>query len=191
MSQDLLAEFGDFTIKDTSSQNYTTTQTQPSLLQSNHTTNTYPTQTPITQIPNQDENIWDDDDDDFGDFEEPEPLPQQSIQTIRNQAPTPPLKDVKPDPKPVPKSVPKAAPKPTPQPPKKSSGPPVILKKATKASQLPSNHPMAGFADILFDADEYDEFEDAEVAGSWGDEDDFGDFETSETPAVSSKPPKP
>ncbi|KEQ73909.1 hypothetical protein M436DRAFT_45749 [Aureobasidium namibiae CBS 147.97] len=50
---------------------------------------------------------------------------------------------------------------------------------------------MAGFADILFDADEYDEFEDADVVGSWGDEDDFGDFETSETPVVSSKPPKP
>jgi hypothetical protein len=189
MSQDLLAEFSDFTVKDTSNQHYTTTQTQPSLLQSNYTPSTYQTHTPSTQLQNQ--NIWDDDDDDFGDFEEPEPLPQQSIQTARNQAPTPPLKDFKPDPKPVPKSVPKPAPKPTPQPPKKSSGPPVILKKATKASQLPSNHPMAGFADILFDADEYDEFEDAEVAGSWGDEDDFGDFETSETPAVSSKPPKP
>jgi hypothetical protein len=197
MSQDLLAEFGDFTIKGTSSQTYTTTQTQPSLLQSNYTPNTYQTQTPNTQIPNQDENIWDDDDDDFGDFEEPEPLPQQSTQTTRNQAPTPPLKDVEPDPKHVRKPAPKPAPKPTPQPApklapqpvKKSSGPPVILKKATKASQLPSNHPMAGFADILFDADEYDEFEDAEVAGSWGDEDDFGDFETSETPAV--KPPKP
>jgi hypothetical protein len=191
MSQDLLAEFGDFTIKDTSSQQYTTTQTQPSLLQSNYTPNAYQTQNLSIQVSNQDENIWDDDDDDFGDFEEPEPQPQQSIQTTRNQPPTPPPKEVKPAPEPVPKSVPKPAPKPAPQPAKKSSGPPVILKKATKASQLPSNHPMAGFADILFDADEYDEFEDAEVAGSWGDEDDFGDFETSETPAFSSKPPKP
>ncbi|KAI4732965.1 hypothetical protein E4T50_16478 [Aureobasidium sp. EXF-12298] len=198
MSQDLLAEFGDFAIKDTPSQNYTTTQTQPSLPQSNYNSNTYPAQTPNTQALNQDDNPWDDDDDDFGDFEEPESEPPQSIQTTRPKAPTPPVKEVKPEPNPVPepapKPTPKSAPKPTskpaPQPAKKSSGPPVILKKATKASQLPSNHPMAGFADILFDADEYDEFEDADVVGSWGDEDDFGDFETSETPVVSSKPPK-
>lgn len=191
MSQDLLAEFGDFAIKDTPSQNYTTTQTQPSLLQSNTNSNTYPAQTPNTQALNQDDNPWDDDDDDFGDFEEPESEPPQSIQPTRTKAPTPPVKEVKPEPNPVPRSVSKPTPKPAPQPAKKSSGPPVILKKATKASQLPSNHPMAGFADILFDADEYDEFEDAEVVGSWGDEDDFGDFETSETPVVSSKPPKP
>ncbi|KAI4750822.1 hypothetical protein E4T52_16602 [Aureobasidium sp. EXF-3400] len=198
MSQDLLAEFGDFAIKDTPSQNYTTTQTQPSLLQSNYNSNTHPAQAPITQALNQDDNPWDDDDDDFGDFEEPESEPPHSVQTIQTRAPTPPVKEVKPEPKPVPKSAPKPpskpasqpAPKPAPQSAKKSSGPPVILKKATKASQLPSNHPMAGFADILFDADEYDEFEDAEVVGSWGDEDDFGDFETSETPVVSSKAPK-
>ncbi|KAI4793654.1 hypothetical protein E4T45_12526 [Aureobasidium sp. EXF-8846] len=203
MSQDLLAEFGDFAIKDTPTQNYTTPQTQSSLLQSNHNSNTYHTQTSSIQAQTQDEDIWDDDDDDFGDFEEPEPQPQQSIPITRNQAPTPPLKEVKPvpqpvsrsDPKPAPKPAPqpvsKPVPKPTPQPAKKSSGPPVILKKATKASQLPSNHPMARFADILFDADEYDENEDAEVVGSWGDEDDFGDFETSETPAVSTNPTKP
>jgi hypothetical protein len=196
MSQDLLAEFGDFAIQDTPSQNYTTTQTQPSLLQSNYNSNTYPAQTPNTQAQNQDENSWDDDDD-FGDFEEPESEPPQSVQTTRTKAPTPPVKEVepKPVPKPAPKPVPQSAPKPTPksasQPAKKGSGPPVILKKATKASQLPSNHPMAGFADILFDADEYDELEDAEIVGSWGDEDDFGDFETSETPVVSSKAPKP
>jgi hypothetical protein len=207
MSQDLLAEFGDFAIKDTPTQNYTTPQTQPSLLQSNYGSNTYHTQTSSIQAQTQDENIWDDDDDDFGDFEEPEPQPQQSIPITRNQAPTPPVKEVKPAPKsvpqpvsrpdpksapkPAPQPVSKPAPKPTPQPAKKSSGPPVILKKATKASQLPSNHPMARFADILFDADEYDENEDAEVVGSWGDEDDFGDFETSEAPAVSTKPTKP
>jgi hypothetical protein len=207
MSQDLLAEFGDFAIKDTPTQNYTTPQTQSSRLQSNYGSNTYHTQTSSIQARAQDENIWDDDDDDdFGEFEEPESQPQQSIPITRNQAPTPPVKEVKPAPKsvpqpvsrPEPKPAPKPAPqpvskpasKPTPQPAKKSSGPPVIIKKATKASQLPSNHPMARFADILFDADEYDEEEDAEVVGSWGDEDDFGDFETSEAPAISEKPTK-
>jgi hypothetical protein len=203
MSQDLLAEFGDFGIKDTSTQNYTTPQTQASLLQSNFGSNVYQVQPPNPQAQIQDENIWDDDDDDFGDFEEPEPKPQQNIQKVQNKAPTPPVKEVKPASKPVPKPAPapvpksaskpapEPAPKPTSQPLKKSSGPPVIIKKATKASQLPSNHPMARFADILFDADEYDEEEDAEVVGSWGDEDDFGDFETSETPAVSKQPTKP
>lgn len=191
MSQDLLAEFGDFTVKDTPVQNYTTTQTQPSWLQSGYPSGTYQTQPINTQATNQEETPWDDDDDDFGDFEEPETQPQQSTQTTQNKLPTPPAKDVKPAPKPVPKPEPKAVSKPAPPPAKKSSGPPVILKKATKASQLPSNHPMAGFADILFDADEYDEFEDADVVGSWGDEDDFGDFETSEAPVVSSRPPKP
>jgi hypothetical protein len=207
MSQDLLAEFGDFALKDTPTQNYTTPQTQSSQLQSNYGSNTYHVQTSSIQAQTQDDNIWDDDDDDFGDFEEPEPQPQQSIPITRNQAPIPPVKEIKPaaklfpqpvsrpEPKPAPKPAPqpvsKPAPKPTPQPAKKSSGPPVIIKKATKASQLPSNHPMARFADILFDADEYDEEEDAEVVGSWGDEDDFGDFETSEAPAVSKKPTKP
>ena len=191
MSQDLLAEFGDFAIKDTPSQNYTTTQTQNYPLQSNYTSNTFQAGTPNTQALNQVENPWDDDDDDFGDFEEPEPQPQSQQITTQNKPPTPPAKDARPAPKPVPKIEPKPVSKPAPPPAKKSSGPPVPLKKATKASQLPSNHPMAGFADILFDADEYDEFEDADVVGSWGDDDDFGDFETSETPAVSSKPPKP
>ncbi|CAD0090347.1 unnamed protein product [Aureobasidium vineae] len=183
MSQDLLAEFGDFTLKDDTTQNYTSTQTQASPLQSNYTSNTHQTQVYSTQPPNPDDNPWDDDDDDFGDFEEPEPEPQQNIQTSQPKTPAPPVEEVKSDPKP--------APKPAPPPAKKSSGPPVILKKATKASQLKSNHPFAGLADVLFDADEYDEFEDADVVGSWGDDDDFGDFETSETPAVSSKAPKP
>lgn len=195
MSQDLLAEFGDFTIKDTPSQNYTATEIQHYPLQSNYGSNTHQAQTPNPQATYQDEAPWDDDDDDFGDFEEPEPQPQQNLQTTQNRPPTPPAKDSKPVPKPVPKPEPKPVSKPVskpaPPPAKKSSGPPVPLKKATKASQLPSNHPMAGFADILFDADEYDEFEDADVVGSWGDEDDFGDFETSEAPIVSSKPPKP
>lgn len=190
MSQDLLAEFGDFTIKDTPSQNYTTTQIQHYPLQSNHGSNTYQAQPSTIQPQTQDDTPWDDDDDDFGDFEEPEPQPQH-IQIPQNKPPTPPAKDVKPAPKAAPKPEPKPVSKAAPPPVKKSSGPPVPLKKATKASQLPSNHPMAGFADILFDADEYDEFEDADVVGSWGDEDDFGDFETSETPIVSSKPPKP
>ncbi|KAI4715312.1 hypothetical protein E4T48_08516 [Aureobasidium sp. EXF-10727] len=181
MSQDLLAEFGDFTLKDDTTQNYTSTQTQPSPLQSDYASNTYQAQIYSTQPPKPDDNPWDDEDDDFGDFEEPEP--QRSIQTSQQKTPAPPVKEVKPEPKP--------SPKPAPPPAKKSSGPPVILKKATKASQLKSNHPFAGLADVLFDADEYDEFEDADVIGSWGDDDDFGDFETSEMPAVSSNAPKP
>lgn len=191
MSQDLLAEFGDFTLKDNTTQNYTSTLTQPHLLsQPNYASNTFQSQTGNTQGSNQDDNLWDDDDD-FGDFEEAEPGPKQSAQTSLNRAPTAPVKETKPDPKPEPKPAAIPAAKPAQQPPKKTSGPPVILKKATKASQLPSNHPFAAHADILFDADDYDEVEDAEVAGSWGaddDDDDFGDFETSETPAVSNAP---
>ncbi|THV82342.1 hypothetical protein D6C78_03173 [Aureobasidium pullulans] len=192
MSQDLLAEFGDFTLKDNSSgnQNYTPTQTQSSFSQANYGLNTY-----AGSVQPEDQGVSprddDDDDDEFGDFEESEPAPQQRIQATTKEAPIQPAKEVQPTPKPVSKP----APQPLPQPVKKSSGPPVILKKAAKASQLPSNHPFAGHADILFDADEYDEFEDADVVGSWGgeedDEDDFGDFETSETPAVSSGTPKP
>ncbi|KAI5200755.1 hypothetical protein E4T39_05607 [Aureobasidium subglaciale] len=174
MSQDLLAEFGDFTLKDNISQNYASTQ-----IQSNY--NSSPVAVPglNTQADNQDDNPWGEEDDDFGDFEEPEPTPQPIPQRKPETPVVPkpvvqPVKEIKP------------TPKPTPQPAKKTSGPPVILKKAAKASQLPSNHPFAGHADILFDADEYDEFEDADVAGSWGDEDDFGDFETSATPTVGS-----
>ncbi|KAK6006196.1 hypothetical protein QM012_006606 [Aureobasidium pullulans] len=187
MSQDLLAEFGDFTLGDNTAQNYTSTQTQSYPSQPSYTSNTFQTQMPNTSGLNQDENAWDDDDD-FGDFEEPEPGPEQSIHTSLNKAPAPSVRDVKPDPKPEPK----LAAKPAPQPPKKTSGPPVILKKATRASQLPSNHPFAGHADILFDADEYDEVEDADVIGSWGEDedDDFGDFETSETPAYNSNAAK-
>lgn len=190
MSQDLLAEFGDFTLKDSTSQNYTSTQTQPSLSQPIYASNTFQAQTSNTPGPNQDDNLWDDDDDDFGDFEEPEPGPKQSIQPSANKAPAPPARESKPDPKPEPKPAAKSAPQPS----KKTSGPPVILKKATRASQLPSNHPFAGHADILFDADEYDEVEDADVVGSWGDDhddDDFGDFETSETPVVNSNASRP
>ncbi|KAH0375617.1 hypothetical protein KCU92_g10105, partial [Aureobasidium melanogenum] len=189
MSQDLLAEFGDFTLKDNTSQNYTSTQTQPHLSQPSYASNTFQSQTTDTQGLNQDDNLWDDDDD-FGDFEEAEPGPKQSIQTSLNQSPAPPVKEIKPDPKPELKP----AVKPAPQPPKKTSGPPAILKKATRASQLPSNHPFAAHADILFDADDYDEVDDAEIVGSWGagdDDDDFGDFETSETPVVNNNAPKP
>ncbi|KAI5202673.1 hypothetical protein AUEXF2481DRAFT_39277 [Aureobasidium subglaciale EXF-2481] len=174
MSQDLLAEFGDFTLKDNSSQN-----NFPHQIQSNHNSSLATVQGLNIQANNQNDNPWDEEDDDFGDFEEPEPTPQ-------------PIPQRKPEPPAVPKPVVQSAkeikptPKPTPQPAKKTSGPPVILKKAAKASQLPSNHPFAGHADILFDADEYDEFEDADVVGSWGDEDDFGDFETSATPTVGS-----
>ncbi|KAH0155690.1 hypothetical protein KCU67_g8608, partial [Aureobasidium melanogenum] len=189
MSQDLLAEFGDFTLKDNTSQNYTSTQTQPHLSQPSYASNTFQSQTTNTQGLNQDDNLWDDDDD-FGDFEEAEPGPKQSIQTSLNQSPAPPVKEIKPDPKPEPKPAVKSAP----QAPKKASGPPAILKKATRASQLPSNHPFAAHADILFDADDYDEVDDAEIVGSWGagdDDEDFGDFETSETPVVNNNAPKP
>ncbi|KAG9762661.1 hypothetical protein KCU73_g1809, partial [Aureobasidium melanogenum] len=158
MSQDLLAEFGDFTLKDNTSQNYTSTQTQPHLSQPSYASNTFQSQTTDTQGLNQDDNLWDDDDD-FGDFEEAESGPKQSIQTSLNQSPAPPVKEIKPDPKPELKP----AVKPAPQPPKKTSGPPAILKKATRASQLPSNHPFAAHADILFDADDYDEVDDAEI----------------------------
>lgn len=170
MSQDLLAEFGDFTLKEGTTQN----NTEPSLINSNHNPNLGSSGTKGQQA--QGDDFWDggDDDDDFGDFEEPEPAP--SVQTTVKQAthikePTKETKNTAPLQKP--------------------SGPPVTTKKASSASQLSSSHPFAANPDLLFDADEYDEFEDADVVGSWGDEDDFGDFETSDAPAKGHGTPQP
>lgn len=175
MSQDLLAEFGDFTLQE----NASTIHSQPSQKQHDLSQSNFPkafqAQEPLrAEAQGQTPDLWDDeDDDDFGEFEEPEPTPSihESAKTNADNEP--------------PKQIKNSAPV------SKSSGPPVIQKKATSASQLPSNHPFAGNADVLFDADDYDEFADADVVGTWGDEDDFGDFETSEPHVVNTRPSHP
>jgi hypothetical protein len=165
MSQDLLAEFGDFSTSEGTTQNYIPTQSQ-------HMTNVEPRQSSNSNMDNDNIDPWHDDQDDFGDFEEPEPEPEPNKQTATSKPIVKPVEKM-----PIP------------------SGPPRTTKKANTAKQLPSDHPFAGHADILFDADEYDEFADADVLGSWGDveEDDFGDFETSSSrkPVVNASVPQP
>ncbi|KAL1296966.1 hypothetical protein AAFC00_004566 [Neodothiora populina] len=187
MSQDLLAEFGSFTISDSNQSNTTTAYAASPTLGSTHTQSkkTPPLQdaTPST-INGQSEDAWaEDDEDDFGDFEVAndelgrdildQPPPSNTITTKSKPAP--------------PKAAPRAAP----------ASKPTISKKAESAKQISSDHPFANNADILFDAEYSDEEGMFEVIPEpksvpvENEDDDFGDFEGTLPPTKTASRSKP
>lgn len=107
---------------------------------------------------------------------------------------TPARAEARVSPKPPPESrhkvekAPPKAPVKTPVKPATKAPRRVSTGKRGKNSQLPDDHPMAMLEDVLFDADDFDDYAEGQF------DDDFGDFETPEVPEsapTQSKNPQP
>lgn len=184
MSQDLLAEFGSFSVNDTAQPSPTSNQngTSTNLVSSTafHNAPSRPHE-PVTEV---EDDIWaGEDDDDFGDFEVAgedleEELPSQAIHSKPELEPEPRSR-----PQPVEKTKSNTTSTKTSQNTSKPNPP-------AAAKVLHENHPFANIPDILFDAENSDEA--PEVQDRWhyeAGEDEFGDFETTSfTPAAPKHP---
>ena len=167
MSQDLLAEFGSFSIEDGHRKpaqgdhtcvGKSQANVQPGTIQPEHLADPYG---------RTENDAWAEDDDDFGDFEG---AGQEEVEEILSQEPSVTSKSGGHKP-----SYPALAGKPA----KDSKSQPYRTDKA-----LSKNHPFANNPDILFDADDSDSI--SEPIDNAAD-DDFGEFETVAAPIAKKK----